>query len=278
VVKSSKELEESVSKTNKELDKALSRDGSQAGKLSGEIKKLTKSFVTVTSVAASFAFTIDKLNKLLKIFKENLDIQQAARANIQTLKDLARAATGYADTSAKTEAQLEKLSNKALKRRKADIKSAQESAIARRNLLAAEGDEAGAGAAQREFLELSASLSQLEPLLISRNEVAQQQADVLETIKAEETAKIKTQLDAQIANQQAANKQLADLQQQRADVAKEFADLITRINAPADKPVEDLTVLDPIKSLDLARAAQAAGEFQKALDLSRQAGEQIEAL
>lgn len=126
--------------------------------------------------------------------------------------------------------------------------------------------------AVRESTEATKEQIEAERALLTAAEL---NAARISAIKAGVTDVIKAELAEQIAAEAAANDRIAVLQQQRAETAKSFQDLITQLETAAAAPRQDVGVLDIVRAIQAAQAALEQGDLQKALDNAERARDVI---
>ncbi|MCU7845291.1 MAG: phage tail tape measure protein [Candidatus Thiodiazotropha sp. (ex Monitilora ramsayi)] len=122
------------------------------------------------------------------------------------------------------------------------------------------------------------AIQTIEPAMQLREKQEELHGKKIAAIKRVVTEEIRDELAEQLRLEEKATKDLAKAQAGRLQIQKEFQQLITQLTSPAQKPVEDATVLDLNRLRDRIRTNIESGDFESALTNAKRAKAIIEAL
>lgn len=126
--------------------------------------------------------------------------------------------------------------------------------------------------------DVSAELNNLRnPDGGDRPDADRDQLELLKQVKEEETEAIRSSIADQIQIYEDANRRIEEAQKRRLNIEQFFADARAKLNQ-ATSEEEDLDVVDMAGIMAQARQALAAGDFERAIELSQDATEALQKL
>lgn len=256
---------------------------------------LSRAFIVAAASGAGFLSSITLLSKALKgigiglaigtlveglsLLKAQLDIKRNVEDFVNAQQSLINTNQQSASVARLSLEQFQQLSKEEQLSYQERLKAAQQFWQARLNLESRKDfkSQAALVAAKENRLYLE-NLKEIAQIFSQRSSLEKSHVTLVNSIRNEETTKLKQNISEQLKTYDEANNKLSSIKEKRKTIAKEFKDLVDEINAPPKKAAEDFTVLDIVSAQDAARAALKSGDTDQAFKAVNQAKEVIQTI